>query len=110
MSTVVIVGNYLDPEGRPVIATQLPASGQNIPCGYATASGWVSRWIRAANFDVSQVFLHSDSGGLQFDHGLSRHVVRPGEWLVWTGVMFETFRADDFAAKFAAFDYEVEAP
>lgn len=109
MTIVRVVGNYLDAEGRPVIATQLPTSGQSILGGYAVASGWVSRWVRAACPDVSVVFLHSDSGGLQFDHGLSRYVVRPGEWLVWTGVEFQTFSADDFAATFAPFDYEVEA-
>lgn len=102
---VVLTGNYLDPDGVPVLATRLPAPDEpNIVGGYATAHAWVARWVHAAA-DVT-VFTHSD--GLQWDHALVRHVLDPGEWVVWTGSAFRVVTKDAFAA-YTPVDFEVEA-
>ena len=89
----IIAGNYLDPTGQPVIATQLPPPDAPNIIGSATA--WVGRWIKACA-DVT-LFAH-DSGGIQWDHGRIRHVLRPGEWVVWTSSEYRTVPDAEFAA------------
>lgn len=82
-----IAGNYLDPDGAPIRATRHDADSPN-------AKAWVAKWIKACA-DVEIFGLAVDA--FQWDHGRARHVLRPGEWVVWTGSEYRVVLDADFA-------------
>ena len=87
-----LAGNYLTPEGMPCIATW------NDPSGAAPALAWLVRWIRAVTPEVT-VFMNGVHG-LKWDHGTTRHVLEPVQWLVWDGSRFRIVEAAEFAATY----------
>lgn len=105
MSGHIVAGGYLDPSGLPVRATQAPIpDAPNVVGGYATAKGWVRRWIVAACPDVT--VLAGENGTLMWDHERTRFVLAPGEWVVWTGHHFRVVPPERFAVEYADMSYE----
>lgn len=103
MSGYVLVGNYVDPDGVPVIATQVPDPDDrtNRIGGIALATGWCCRWLQAVCEDVAAVCAHG-LHGLKWDHGRTRHVADPGDWIVWDGAAFLVVKPDTFETTYAA--------
>lgn len=97
--SVTIVGNYVSEYGDPVLATELPGlvHDSTVIGGYVVSIGWTCRWIKALAPDSEPVY---SGGKLRWEHGGTRHELRPTQWIVWDGERFRTLPPGYFNSRY----------
>lgn len=101
----IVKGNYLDPDGQPVIATRLPSPEDKNTMG--DGRSWVGRWITACDPETVNGIFADEGGGLKWDHRRTRHVLPEGAWVVWDTEAYRVVPDDEFRATYADVAYEV---